>query len=328
MKKIYLLLLLLLLPLVSYGQVAIGGESPNWNSVYWLSWHDSQLESRPRSFNGTLLQGEYVWMYTDEVRITADINFTSSAWNRVDVRNYTPGEWQYDGLRHLYTGERMEGLNNPNGVPYSGLATSSGGLTRSFNIGVKLEFFIEGAWRDIDYPGMVIADAEEFDGSDDGGDETEFISAQTNAAGWQLIDKYEYPNGNADNYLLIFDGDDQLTLKARRPNTYSQAVLFAKEATELRNVQMRGSGHSALALGFVLPFDVSEGPYCQARHYIDDFDYTSPDFGGTSGTYRLGDLTESELNALPTVYIGSPDDPLDNNSIPDEQLQIDRKSTR
>lgn len=318
MKKIYLLLLLLLLPLISYGQVAIGGESPNASSVFWLSWHESQLDSLPDGFEETLLSGKYVWMFTEEVKISANIEFLSDDSDLIDVRNYTPGEWEYDGLRHLYIGDTLDNIaNEPNGVPYSGLATAGGGApTRPFNIGVNLEFFIEGAWRNIDYPGMVIADAEELDGG------LEFISAQTNASGWQLIDKYQYPERESDNYQLIFDGDDELRLQASSPKTYSQAVLFAKEATELRNVQMYGTGHSALALGFVLPFDISEGPYCEARHYIDDFDYTAPDFGRSAGTYSLGNLTESELNALPTVYIGSADDPLDNNSIPEEQLKI------
>jgi len=298
-------------------QYAIGGTAGAnlYNSVYWLTWDatasGSTLISAPAGANASnITNGTYIWQFSPTVRITAVIsNEVFVGGVSPNMTSYTPGNYVGDGLDLIYSGN-----NQPKpfsrGVDNSGLAAPYGGQV-TFNIDVKVAILINGVYTDVVYPGMVIADAESIDS---GG---EYISGDTpNPIAWQLLNKRTEGNAADDHYKMdLSNGGRSFKLYADlAPGNFGvQAVMFAHGARELQNVSMKGSGLTAMAIGFVLPFDLGDEPstYGTAGHYMDQFQIT--DYYPGDGTYAVVNYNTTPLVAKASVYIGA------NNVDPDGQ---------
>jgi hypothetical protein len=209
-----------------------------------------------------------------------------------------------DGLQIMYPGI------NPVGI-----ATSlDGGAVPSsvfrgvieFDIALNLQMLINGVWTDLGYPGMVIADAESMNAT---AAVTEYISATTNGtAGWQILDvrndaasigqdpaKYKLDIGSGGSHFKLYN--DLVN------DMGVQAVMYAEGTTALTDVQMRGRGVTALALGFIAPFDYGDAPasYGEAAHYIDNLALNGTPITA-DGTYTVTDQTIASL-VTPTANV-------------------------
>jgi gliding motility-associated-like protein len=321
MIKQYLLKVILLCLLLScafnqaWAQYAIGGSAGAnlSNAVYWLTWDKNApgttLISAPAASNASnIIAGIYVWQFSPTVRITAVVsNLVFSAGS--GMTSYTPGSYFADGLDLIYSGNNLPKPDS-RGVPNSALSTTNGG-TSTFDIDIKVAILINNVWTNVTYPGMVVADAESIDV---GG---EFISGSTpNSVAWQLLNKRTQGNVADIHYKMdLSNSGKSFKLYADLPpgNFGVQAVMFARGASSLNNVSMKGSGITAMAIGFVLPFDLGDNPasYGTTGHYIDDFVQTN--YYPGDGTYEVVNYTTSELTPKANVYIG------DNNLDPDGQ---------
>ncbi|RVU01393.1 T9SS type B sorting domain-containing protein [Mucilaginibacter limnophilus] len=312
MTKKYLLKVVLFCCLISifsknaWAQYAIGGTAGAnlVNSVYWLTWDNtipsSTMISSPAGFTPqNIIAGTYVWQFSPTVRITAVISDLTVA-NGTGMQSYTPGSYAGDGLDVLYSGNNQPKPNS-RGVPASGIATPYGG-TVNFDIDIKVAILINGIWTDVIYPGMIIADAESVDA------EGEYIKGNTpNTIAWQLLNK-RVQGTNADEHyrLQLSNAGRSFRLFADlAPGNFGvQAVMFARGARHLTDVGMKGSGLTAMAIGFVLPFDLGDDPagYGTTGHYMDDFEIT--DYFAGDGTYDVVTYNTTPLTAKATVFIG------------------------
>jgi gliding motility-associated-like protein len=329
MIKKYLLKVLLLCFMLFPGfnkalaQYAIGGSAGTslTNSVYWLTWdkdaNGSTLIQAPAASNAfNLVNGTYVWQFSPTVRITAVISnqVLSTGSNMIA---YTPGTYFGDGLDLIYSGNNLPKPES-RGVPFSGVSTTNGG-TATFDIDIKVAILINGVYTNITYPGMIIADAESIDV---GG---EYISGNTpNAIAWQLLNKRTQGNIADIHYKMdLSNGGRSFKLYADLPpgNFGVQAVMFARGASNLTNVSMKGSGLTAMAIGFVLPFDLGDNPvsYSTTGHYIDDFQIT--DYYPGDGTYEVVNYPTTPLVPKANVYMGANN--LDPDGLPDFGMNAD-----
>jgi len=288
-------------------QYAVGGSAGTalTNAVYWLTWdraaNGSALISSPAGSSGSnIINGTYVWQFSPTVRITGIIsNEVLSAG--AGMVSYTPGSYFGDGLDLLYSGNNLPKPDS-RGVPNSALATTNGG-TVTFDIDIKVSILINNVWTDITYPGMVVADAESIDV---GG---EYISGNTpNTVAWQLLNKRTQGNVADIHYKMdLSNAGKSFKLYADLPpgNFGVQAVMFARGARNLTNVSMKGSGITAMAIGFVLPFDLGDDPatYGTTGHYIDNFQIT--DYYPGDGTYEVVNYNTTPLIPKANVYIGA-----------------------
>jgi len=296
-------------------QYAIGGSAGTnlVNSVYWLTWDPTAtgttMISSPAGADAShIINGTYVWQFSPSVRITAVLS-NEVTTSGTPMIAYTPGQYTGDGLDLIYSGN-----NQPKpasrGVGNSALATPYG-ATVTFDIDLKVAILINNVWTDVVYPGMVVGDAESIDS---GG---EFISGDTpNPIAWQLLNK-RTQNDPADSHykMDLSNSGRSFKLYADLPpgNFGVQAVMFAHGARSINNLSMKGSGIQAIAIGFVLPFDLTDAPasYGNAGHYMENFQIT--DYYTGDGTYSVVNYNTTPLVPYASVYIG------DNNVDPDGQ---------
>ncbi|MBE9583755.1 tandem-95 repeat protein [Mucilaginibacter sp. JRF] len=312
MRKLYTFKIFLFLVAIFFcsvdarAQYAIGGEAGTnlVNSVYWLTWDRTQtgstLVTAPTGADAQhILAGNYVWQFSPTVQIRATIsNLTTT--DSQPMQSYTPGSYASDGLDLMYSGNNQPKPNS-RGVAASAIVTPYGG-TATFDIDIKVFILINGTWTDVVYPGMIIADAESIDA---GG---EYISANTpNPIAWQLLNKRTQSNAADNEYKLQLSNSGRsfrLFANLAPGNFGVQAVMFARGARNLTNVSMKGSGLTAMAIGFVLPFDLGDDPlkYGNTGHYMDDFQITNY-FDG-DGTFAVVNYPTTPLVAKATVFIG------------------------
>ena len=287
-------------------QYAIGGTAGPalYNTVYWLTWDkegNSPLISSPAgSDKNHIINGTYVFQPSGSVRITAVLS------NEVFVNGdkmiaYTPGNFSSDGLDLIYSGNNLPKPAS-RGVANSGLATTDSESVK-FDIKIMVSVLINNVYVDVNYPGMIIADAESLNAGN------EFISgtSQDNTV-WQLLNKRTQGNVNDSHYKLqLSDVGRSFKLFVDQPpgDVGVQAVLFAKGASSLKNVTMQGQGLTALALGLILPFDFGDAPatFGAPAHYMDDFQ--TQDYFTADGIYAVVDYHTTPLLPKATVYIGA-----------------------
>ncbi len=307
LKFFLVLISLTALTRAANAQYAIGGSAGTnlVNSVYWLTWNrsdpNSTLVTAPAGSNASnIVNGTYVWQFSPTVRITAVItNLVTTGGGAMQA--YTPGSYSGDGLDLIYSGNNLAKPDS-RGVANSGLATPYGG-TAKFDIDVKVAILINNVWTNVDYPGMIIADAESIDA---GG---EYITADTpNPIAWQLLNKRTQNRDADDEYKLELSNSGRsfrLYANLLPGNFGVQAVMFAHNAQKLNNVGMKGSGLTAMAIGFVLPFDLGDDPasYGTTGNYMEQFQIT--DYFAGDGTYAVVNYNTTPLVAKATVYLGA-----------------------
>ncbi|OCX51008.1 hypothetical protein BEL04_20020 [Mucilaginibacter sp. PPCGB 2223] len=296
-------------------QYAIGGSAGTTlvNSVYWLTWDPTAtgttMISSPAGADAShIINGTYVWQFSPTVRITGIIS-NEVTTSGTPMIAYTPGQYSGDGLDLIYSGNNQPKPTS-RGVGNSAIATPYG-ATVTFDIDLKVAILINGIWTDVVYPGMVVGDAESIDS---GG---EFISGDTpNPIAWQLLNKRTQNDPSDSHYKMdLSNGGKSFKLYADLPpgNFGVQAVMFAHGARNIKNLSMKGSGIQAIAIGFVLPFDLTDAPqsYGNAGHYMENFQIT--DYYAGDGTYSVVNYNTTPLVPFASVYIGA------NNVDPDGQ---------
>jgi gliding motility-associated-like protein len=309
-------------------QYAIGGSAGTnlVNSVYWLTWDKNAsgatLITQPAGADAQhIINGTYVWQFSPTVRITAIIS-NEVAVNGDAMQAYTPGDYQGDGLDLIFSGNNLPKPGS-RGVNASGLVTPYGGSV-TFDIDIKVSILVNGIYTDVVYPGMIIADAESIDA---GG---EFITGHTpNAIKWQLLNKRTQGNAADDHYKMdLTDNGRTFKLYADLPpgNFGVQAVMFAHGARNLTNVSMKGSGLTAISIGFVLPFDLGDDPanYGTTGHYMEKFLIT--DIANVDGTYAVVNYPTTPLVAKATVYLGADNVDADGQPAAGEDADSDDKT--
>ncbi|QQL50322.1 Ig-like domain-containing protein [Mucilaginibacter ginkgonis] len=321
----------------------------------------STLVSAPNSYLGastptqtgndnvgpSIVAGHYVWKFSPTVTISADISnisFTDPTHTR--IRPHTPGVGEGSGS------DRLNYLFNPNtpfvtgsgGIPNVGIGGPYG-ASATLNIKLYVSLKVGPAAADtvsLPYPGMVIADAESMSSPASG----EYFSATTpNSLKFQLLSKLFAPSGNynnsnqpytdadANNYKLILENSGQkFTIKNTTPTDGSSAngnygitaVMYVDGAKEIDNITLKGEGSTAVAVGFILPFDLGDAPssYGFTGNYIDNF-APQTQFP-TDGTYSINTTTpQAVLSPLANVYIGTvSSDPTNTPTVDPDGQQI------
>jgi hypothetical protein len=315
MKRLSLLLCFaVLLFSQARAQYADGtGSGSMQKQIFWLTWGSGVT---PSVAGAKIDNGTYTWYISPTIKVQAILsNIVGESYDShvVTMAKYTTGSWSSstEGLQHLYPGI------NPMGMATSldgGLAPASvGGHTITFDIEFKLYLLISGVWTSVTYPGIVIGDAESLASS-----AAEHIIATTNASvAWQVIDfrtiasatesaKYKLDISSSGKQFKIYMGSSG--------DIGAQAVMFARNATKLTGVQMKGGGITAMAMGFVVPFDFGDAPatYGDAGNYMNNFSYTDGTVSA-DGTYAPYTLSKSVLLPAAKVYMGANDVDADGN---------------
>ena len=149
--------------------------------------------SSPAGYNAfNIINGTYVWQFSPTVRITAVLS--NEVTNANNMQAYTPGGYSGDGLNFMYSGNNLPAPNSK-GVANSGLMIVQGQVT--FNMDISVSILINGVYTPVNYPGMVIGDAESISSTN------EYISGTTpSPIAWQLLNKRSSGTAGDDHYLL------------------------------------------------------------------------------------------------------------------------------
>ncbi|MFY7651945.1 MAG: CshA/CshB family fibrillar adhesin-related protein, partial [Chitinophagaceae bacterium] len=298
-KKLLVFGLVVALFLVCFSTVAQNfangtGKGSLQKEIFWLTW-DNGLVSKPNNAtNNNLTAGSYTWQISPTIRVTANLNNIISVLANCKLASYTSGAFYGDGLDDLYPG-----------VKGAGIITSVFGGQVKFNIAVTVEVLVSGVWQNLSYPGLVIGDAESMAS-------TEFIKASTNSTdGWQLLDLRNdaFPSSKADKYLFTLANSSRDFTIALAPDAgddiFVQAVFFAKGATQLTNVEMKGRGSSGVAIGVVVPVDFGDAPasFGSGAHIIDKVTFSSPPTI-SDGVYPITSIVPATLQTATNVFAG------------------------
>lgn len=280
----FCIFILLLVSSKAQSQYANGtGTGLHQSQIFWLKWGGSKLVSTPAAFTSTdIVEGTYIWdLEPGLVRVVGELSNIASPVKPINgvikLAPYSSGTYVGgngnlgDGLQVMYPGVNPVGIATH--TTEANLNYKKGVV--QFDISLKLQMLIDGNWTDLNYPGMVIADAESMASSSAG---TEYISAETSGkTGWQILDVHNNAASikkDPTNYKLqIANGGKYFKLYNNLVNNIGvQAVMFAQGTKTLKNVQMQGEGTTALALGFIAPFDYGDAPasYGEVTHYMDN----------------------------------------------------------
>ncbi len=279
---------------------------------------------------GSIVPGNYIWQYSPTVRIKATIAPFTSATGGL-LQPYTPGEFFTDGLDVFFNGNgvttkattdvlNQNGVGGPysRGVPFSAVANTVNGQIQ-FNISITVEIYINNGWVNTPYPGMVIADAESLAAG-------ELIQAITEssgvgAIGWQLIGfrKGDKPTGVTDpnqlnDYKVTLSTApgsttpaSQMALQVNGAGNYNtQAVFYAHGVSGLKNVTVRGATKTALAIGFVMPFDMGDAlGYKKTGAYINGFNTANNIVPANAVDKGVSTIAVTPLEPFANVYLGN-----------------------
>ncbi len=277
-------------------------------SVFWLTWTNG-LYSRPTGSDSSLVTaGVYVWQFTPGVKVIATVSNINAITKNGALRPTTSGSSAYnpDGLGVLYPG-----------ISGAGLRDSLFAANIKFDITVDLQMLVNGTWKSISYPGLVVGDAETLANDNNTAGLNEYIKASAADANtsWQLLDfrkeqsskfpedyKIKVSNSGKDVKLYI----DNSVNTADLGDGYLQAVLFAKNAHSLSNIQTQGRGYTAVALGLVAPFDFGDAPstFGNAGNYIGNVTYnTLPSL--VDSVYTAVKMSQITVGSYSNLYLGS-----------------------
>ncbi|MFP5040560.1 Ig-like domain-containing protein [Parasediminibacterium sp. JCM 36343] len=262
--------------------------------IFWLNWNNG-LSSRPADADSfTITEGQYVWLLSPGIKVIANLSNISPAGSFLKTDDFSA----FGFSKYLYPG--MVG---------TGLRDSLYRSTIAFDVSVDMQMFINGAWKSIAYPGMAVADGESLA-------ESEYIKATLadNGASWHLLDLRNdfYPRHDSTEYQLIIGNggkDFQVSLNLPPGETGDlpmQAVMYAKGAHQLLNVETKGRGYTAVGVGLLLPFDFGDAPasFGDAGHYIgDSITYTNQVLM-SDGTYTAVAVAKIGISANAKVYMG------------------------
>ena len=247
-------------------------------SIDWMEWGTHGLAipaGGKRSESIRTIAGQ-------ELKTTCTISNVSGA-----VTAYKSGSWTGDALDDLYY---KGGTGTSNQLVY-GLSHSVDGALVGFS--VLCEATLGG--QPIKLGGLVVADAES-SGS------AEYVSARPNVASatWRIIERFR--TASCETYLnATLDSSKKLTLQpnAKECANGPMAIGYMEGATGA-DVQLKGGGKSAVAIGVVLEADFGDAPasYGQAGALF------QPSWSG--GTVPVGVATNVSTS---TFQLGTPGQP-------------------
>lgn len=263
--------------------------------IFWLTWNNGLISFPPDADSFNITAGQYVWQFTPNVKVVANVSNIVAITPNSALRVYTSGSYTQDGLNVLYPGIKGQGLKD---------SLFAGRI--KFDVSVDLQLLVNGIWKNIAYPGMVVADAESLaDG--------EYVKASTGnpSIKWQLLElRKESYSPTPDNYYVTISNNGQdcnLSLKPGVNDIFMQAVMFAKNANSLFNVETKGRGYTAVALGIVAPFDFGDAPssFGEAGHFMADSIIYNNLPTLVDSVYKVINLPKISLKENVKVYLGT-----------------------
>lgn len=229
---------------------ATSGTGAHRASIGWVTWGTSGPVP-----SGTAITNLHQLTDTERAEVRCTLDQLSGT-----VSVYRPGQYSADGLDDLYGGLS------------SALATS--GQTSSFRVTCTAELvrYDGSGWspaqvvsrRSVPLGGLVLADAESTTG-------TEYVqgvmSSGSSTSPWRLIDRYQGACAGRDSVArAAVSRPSSSTWRVRLTNSDTECaagnptgVLLAEGASSL-TVELRGSGTSAAAVGYVLGVDHGDAP--------------------------------------------------------------------
>lgn len=289
---------------------AAGGSAPAAlrEQIAWLSFgaHDESIASGSTVTNWVQVGAQ------SRVEVSCSLTHSSS------VRGYRPGAYGGDGFHYRYN-SGAQGANNQLVV---GIATGTDGVQARFDVecAASLVTYDGLGWAagnrvevaSIPFPGFVVADAESTNATSEW---VEFqpLAPTTNPT-WRILDRNygctggflqaDGPKTNAirTGGVLRFDTAASGILGSGpaecsgSPGT-SMAVAHADGVSSMR-VILNGSGHQAVALGYILSLDLGDAPasYGVAGAYNHPWANTST--LGTGTTTVAGSGQVSTINGV------------------------------
>ncbi|MFC8192800.1 CshA/CshB family fibrillar adhesin-related protein [Cellulomonas sp. NPDC057328] len=240
---------------------ATGGSGLHKDRIAWLSWGALGAQIT----NNTSVTNWHEVGPAHRVEVTCQLSGRSG-----DVYVARPGGYSGDGLDDLYN---VGGTGTANQLR-SAIRTPDG-TTRSFRVactGALVQFNGQG-WgqaqrvssRPVSLGGMVLADAE----STHGAEYVQATAAGGTTSPWFQVDRSNGGCATRDNRAQVAVSRPSTTTWAARMSMTSSectsgtgtptAVLVANGASAL-DVQLFGSGVSAVSLGYVLDVDYGDAP--------------------------------------------------------------------
>ncbi len=310
-----------------------GGDPKLIKSVYWLTWGDvnptyngdattlanggstlvSAVPSDGSTYqSGDVVNGTYTWLFSPSVKIIATVS-NRQLTGATRLSSYTPGTFYGNDNGGTEFGDQLDNMFNSNGqtggasraVTNSAIGVS-GSVT--FDIAIDVQINSGSGFVSATYPGMVVADGESLANLASG----EYISAETNGGAsiqFQLIAKsIENTDPAVSDYTLSISNSAtkfKLFVNGPKGDLGIGAVMFAHGSTSFKNVSMKGNLFTALAIGFILPFDLGDNPgsFGYAGNYINGFTYDHTI--SSDGDYALANFTPTALTPSANVYIGA-----------------------
>lgn len=298
--------LLVAAPLVASVTPAQAAFAPSGSGLYkgsidWMEWgaHNDTIVNGMKSVSTRTIADQ-------KLITTCTISNVSGA-----VAAYKSGSWTGDALDDLY----YKGGTGTNNQLVYGLTNRNDGALVGFS--VLCEATLAG--QPIKLGGLVVADAESSGNA-------EYVSARPNLASatWRIIERFR--TASCDTYLnATLDSAKKLTLQpnAKECANGPMAVGYMEGATGA-DVQLKGAGKSAVAVGVVLEADFGDAPatYGQAGALF------QPSWSGgglpvgvstnvSTSTFqlgkpgqpntRLGALTDSDTGYLPSANADADD---------------------
>ncbi|GAA4919913.1 CshA/CshB family fibrillar adhesin-related protein [Nesterenkonia rhizosphaerae] len=218
---------------------ATGGSGQYQGQIDWLEWgnHGQRINNNDTASTSRIIDGQ-------ELITTCTINGISNP-----LEAYRPGNWQNDGLPHLYN---IGGTGSANRL-IIGLSNSTNAQLVNFD-------FSCGATLDgtpVPMAGLVIADAESSNVQ-----QREYVEATPHQSGvqWHLIERFRQPGCNQGANAIVTG--DTLRLSPQGGECAGggpMGIAFMEGATGA-NVTVQGGGKSAVALGVVLESDFGDAP--------------------------------------------------------------------
>ncbi|MBW2962381.1 CshA/CshB family fibrillar adhesin-related protein [Mesonia aestuariivivens] len=280
-NKIYIILMLVVISCSPYMQAqcypnqivtstfATGGNGLYLNKIVWLTWGANNQSHTYGLSNQTLQNGETSY---------ASINLGGNKYFclQATLKNITPNAPIQSYIPGNYTGDSLDDLYNIGGAGtnnqmVSGIKNENSGSTSRFSVECKA--FLDG--NPVRLKGLVVADAESLASSEE-------IKASANGE-WKIVEVKKNLNAGAYRAEKTQNGTEQQIrfYQGNDNNTAAISILsfsenaYATEANDYAvefNVEIKGSGLTAIALGIILP-EVDGGDaleiYGNPLHIID-----------------------------------------------------------
>lgn len=237
--------------------------------------------------------------------LNSETNIVGNGWQ---LNSYAPGNYSGDALDNLYN---IGGTGTSNRL-VSGIRNTRARANITFTITCTAT--LNGI--PVRLPGMVLADAESMNSNLDNGIPREYITAEGNGV-WNVIDMYKIKESGyyvtkssvgGKNKIQFGEGNDGAGAVAAM--VFNNSAYAANTQAVAFNVELKGGGGTALALGLLTPsIDGGDAPqsYGSPLHLIDDLKPVSDGIGTNKTNINVssfipGGFAPGSAGFLGTVY--------------------------